>query len=80
MIPKEKSVQVIVQGESGQAGTIKSKTPKRWADLMGGSLFLGLFLFLTLPFRLALFLYTVAPALAYVLAKVIEARGLNDPI
>lgn len=36
MIPKEKSVQVIVQGESGQAGTIKSKTPKRWADLMGG--------------------------------------------
>ena len=43
---------------------------------MAGFLLLGLLLFLVLPFRPALFLYTLTAGVAYVLGKMIEARAV----
>lgn len=76
MNPVAKFLKVIVHGGNGSAGSMKSKTPKRQAALVAVPALLGLFLFLVLPFRAALFPYVLVAGLAYVLGKMIEARAM----
>lgn len=70
-----KAFRSMLQDQNGWARAMKPGASRQWAALVVGPPLLGLCLFLVLDFRLAVFLYALFTGLAYVMAKVIEARG-----